>query len=54
MGAQPVGAMGKELGTYGIVALQLEIDDTGQNLEISCYVCMYLIRVENCASLNKL
>ena len=39
MGAQPVGAMGKELiGICGIVALQLEIDDTGKNLEIPCCV----------------
>ena len=38
MGAQPVGAMGKELGTCGIVVLQMEIDETGQNLEIPCYV----------------
>ena len=38
MDAQPVGAMGKELGTCGIVVLQMEIDETGQNLEIPCYV----------------
>ena len=34
MDTQPVGAMGQELGTCGIVVLQLEIDETGQNLEI--------------------
>ena len=37
-GAQPVGAMGKDLGICGIVVLQLEMDETGQNLEILCYV----------------
>jgi len=36
MGAQPVGA--GTIGTYGIVVLQMEIDETGQNLEIPCYV----------------
>ena len=30
--AQPVGGMGKELGTSGMVSLQMEIDETGQNL----------------------
>ena len=30
--------MGKELRTCGIVVLQMEIDETGQNLEILCYV----------------
>ena len=38
MGAQPVGAVGKELGTCSIVVLQVEVDETGQNLEIPCYV----------------
>ena len=36
--AQPVGAMGKELGASGMVVLQIEIDRTGQNLNIPCYV----------------
>ena len=36
--AQPVGAMGKELGASGMVFLQMEIDETGQNLNIPCYV----------------
>ena len=36
--AQPVGAMGKELGATGMVSLQMEIDETGQNLNIPCYV----------------
>jgi len=30
MGAQPVGAMVTELGTCGIVVLQMEVDETGQ------------------------
>ena len=38
MGAQPVGAMGTELGTCGILVLQMEVDETGQNLDIPCYV----------------
>ena len=38
MGAQPVGVMGKELGTCGIVVLQMEIDKTRQSLEFPCYV----------------
>ena len=36
--AQPVGAMGKELGASGMVILQMEVDETGQNLNIPCYV----------------
>ena len=35
--AQPVGAMGKELGASGMVSLQMEIDETGQNLNIPCF-----------------
>ena len=30
--------MGKDFGTCGIVVLQLEMDETGQNLEMPCYV----------------
>ena len=36
--AQPVGAMGKELGASGMVTLQMEIDATGQNVNVPCYV----------------
>ena len=56
MGAQPVGAMGQELGTCGIVVLQLEIDETGKNLEIPCYVLdsskpLWQGELKNCAVL---
>ena len=55
-GAQPVGAMGKDLGTCGIVVLQLEMDETGQNLEIPCYVLdsnkpLWQGELKNCAVL---
>ena len=42
MGAQPVGAVNKELEICGIVVLQLEIHGTGQNLAIPCYVVLDL------------
>ena len=56
MGAQPVGAMDKELGTCGIVVFQLEIDETGQNLETPCYVLdsskpLWQGELKNCAVL---
>ena len=48
--------MGKDLGTCGIVVLQLEMDETGQNLEILCYVLdsnkpLWQGELKNCAVL---
>jgi len=37
MGVQPVGVIGKELGTCEIVVLQMETNETGQSLEFPCY-----------------
>ena len=53
---QPVGAMGKELGAVGMVILQMEIDETGQNANIPCYVLdsnkpLWKGELKNCAVL---
>jgi len=54
--AQPVGALGKELGAVGMTILQMEIEETGQNLNIPCYVLesnkpLWKGELKNCAVL---